>query len=230
MSFVFQHQDPRFWHLIVETAEKAGFEYAGAVKQNNGQTSFKKRQNPFTVLSGQLIINFKKVNNPKSIMRANLGGDVTDLVYQAIEDIIANKHGATLEEINDDIVIKFMELNILDVVAKKYQDITPFLAANFEFDKDTEKYLIKKNTKFKANIPIEVRIKYYVVSMLRRLAREGTNPHVDDIILQIMPLLKNGITPERQTILSVLDDIADRVGEDQYRLKSTGQGSLFDLV
>ena len=112
MSFVFQHQDPRFWHLIVETAEKAGFEYAGAVKQNNGQTSFKKRQNPFTVLSGQLIINFKKVNNPKSIMRANLGGDVTDLVYQAIEDIIANKHGATLEEINDDIVIKFMEITI----------------------------------------------------------------------------------------------------------------------
>ena len=45
-----------------------------------------------------------------------------------------------------------------------------------------------------------------------------------------MPLLKNGITPERQTILSVLDDIADRVGDDQYRLKSTGQGSLFDLV
>ena len=59
MSFVFAHKDPEYWHLIVDTAEKVGFEYAGAVKQNNGQTSFKKRQNPFTVLSGQLIINFK---------------------------------------------------------------------------------------------------------------------------------------------------------------------------
>jgi hypothetical protein len=61
MSFVFAHKDPAYWHLIVEVAEKAGFEYAGVVKQNNGQTSFKKRQNPFTVLSGQLIINFRKV-------------------------------------------------------------------------------------------------------------------------------------------------------------------------
>ena len=59
MSFVFAHKDPKYWHLIVDEAEKAGFEYAGAVKQSNGQASFKKRQNPFSVLSGQLIINFK---------------------------------------------------------------------------------------------------------------------------------------------------------------------------
>ena len=47
MSFVFAHKDPEFWHLIIETAEKCGLEYAGAVKQGNGQTSFKKRQNPW---------------------------------------------------------------------------------------------------------------------------------------------------------------------------------------
>jgi adenine-specific DNA methylase len=44
MSFVFAHKDPPYWHLIIDAAEKEGFEYAGAVKQNNGQTSFKKRQ------------------------------------------------------------------------------------------------------------------------------------------------------------------------------------------
>jgi adenine-specific DNA methylase len=41
MSFVFAHKDPEYWHLIVDTAEKIGFEYAGAVKQNNGQTSLR---------------------------------------------------------------------------------------------------------------------------------------------------------------------------------------------
>jgi DNA modification methylase len=228
MSFVFQHQDPAYWHLIVDTAEKVGFEYAGAVKQNNGQTSFKKRQNPFTVLSGQLIINFKKVNNPKSRAKANLGADIADLVHQAIEDIIAHKEGATLEEINEDIVIKFMELNILDVVAKKYNDLSPFLAASFDFDKETEKYHLKKNTKFKAQIPVEVRIKYYMISLLRRLEREGTYPRFDDIVLEIMPLLQNGKTPDNQTVLSVLEKIADRVGEDQWKLRESGQGNLFN--
>lgn len=230
MSFVFQHQDPAYWHLIVQTAEKAGFEYAGAVRQNNGQTSFKKRQHPFTVLSGQLIINFKKVRNPKSIMKANLGGDITDLVHQAIEDIIAHHNGATIEEINDEIVIKFMELNILDLVAKKYKDLTPFLAANFDFDDETKKYNLKSQTKFRAHIPVEVRIKYYIISMMRRLEREGRYPHVDDIYLEIMPLLKNGITPEKQTILSVLETIAIRVGDDQWRLNESDQGELFGGV
>ncbi|MCA6072800.1 MAG: type I restriction enzyme HsdR N-terminal domain-containing protein [Endomicrobium sp.] len=73
LSFVFAHKDPEFWHLIVDTAESCGFEYIGAVPQKNGHSSFKKIQNPFTVLSGQLIINFRKVRNPKIIMKANLG-------------------------------------------------------------------------------------------------------------------------------------------------------------
>lgn len=229
MSFVFQHQDPAYWHLIVEAAEKAGFEYAGAVRQNNGQSSFKKRQHPFTVLKGQLIINFRKVRNPKSIMKATLGGDITDLVHQAIEDIIAHHGGATIEEINDEIVIKFMELNILDLVAKKYKDLTEFLAANFHFDEETKKYNLRSETKFRAKIPVEVRIKYYLISMLRRLEREGTHPHIDDIYLEIMPLLKNGKTPERQTILNVLETIAMRTGQDQWKLSEPGQGELFDL-
>ncbi len=219
MSFVFAHKDPAFWHIIVDTAEKIGFEYVGAVKQNNGQSTFKKRQNPFVILSGQLIINFKKVRNPKSIMKADLGADITDLIIQSIEGIIAKNSGATLEEINDELIIRGLELGFLDVLSKKYQDITPFLLANFDYDKETENYLLKKNTKFRSQIPIELRIRFYLESMLRRFAREGKPTHFSDIILEIMPLLKNGITPDDQTILSVLENIADKVGEDSWRLK-----------
>jgi hypothetical protein len=57
ISFVFGHEDPEFRYLIIESDESCGFEYIAPVSQKNGQTSFKKRQHPFTVLSGQLIIN-----------------------------------------------------------------------------------------------------------------------------------------------------------------------------
>jgi tRNA G10 N-methylase Trm11 len=109
LSFVFAHKDPEFWHLIIDTAESCGFEYIGAVPQKNGQTSFKKRQHPFTVLSGQLIINFRKVRNPKAIMKANLGMDIAEIVLQTIEGIIAKNNGATLEQINDELIIKGLE-------------------------------------------------------------------------------------------------------------------------
>ncbi len=228
MSFVFAHKDPEFWHLIIETAEACGFEYAGAVAQKNGQTSFKKRQNPFTVLSGQLIINFQKVKNPKAILKANLGMDIAEIVLQTVEGIIAKNDGASLEQINDELIIKGLELGFLDLLKKEYTDLTPLLLEYFDYSESTELYTIRKNTKFRTHVDINLRIRYYLLSYLRRMKRERKTLRFDEIILYIMPLLKNGITPENQNILDVLEDIGERIGEDSWRLKTEGQQTLFD--
>lgn len=222
LSFVFAHKDPEFWHLIIETAEKCGFEYAGAVAQKNGQTSFKKRQNPFTVLSGQLIINFKKVRSPRAILKANLGMQISEIIIQTVEGIIAKNDGATLEEINDELIIKGLELGFLDLLRKEYTDLTPLLLQSFDYNPDTEQFVLKANSKFASQIDIELRIKYYLISFLRRKSREGVNPNFDSIILEILPLLKNGTTPEDQTILSVLEDIAFKVENGGWKLKEEG--------
>ncbi len=228
LSFVFAHKDPEFWHLIIDTAESCGFEYVGAVPQKNGQTSFKKRQNPFTVLSGQLIINFRKVRNPRAIMKANLGMDIAEIVMQTMEGIIAKYNGATLEQINDELIIKGLELGFLDLLKKEYTDLTPILLDKFDYDETTEQFTIRKDTQFATHIDVRLRIKYYLISFLRRMDRENKSPHFDEIVLAILPLLKNGTTPESQTISSVLEDIAERVGQDSWRLKREGQTTLFD--
>ena len=227
LSFVFAHKDPEFWHLIIDTAESCGFEYAGAVPQKNGQTSFKKRQHPFTVLSGQLIINFRKVRSPKAILRAHIGMDIAEIVMQTIEGIIAKHDGATLEQINDELIIKGLELGFLDLLKKEYSDLTPILLENFDYNEETELFTIKRNSKFKSHLDVRLRIKYYLISYLRRMERENKSPHFDEIILNILPLLKNGVTPENQTLLSVLQDIGEHVGQDCWRLKREGQGELF---
>ena len=223
MSFVFAHKDPEFWHLIINTAESCGFEYAGAVAQKNGQTSFKKRQNPFTVLSGQLIINFRKVRNPRTIMSANLGMNIGEIVMQTIEGIIAKNNGATIEQINDEIIIKGLELGFLHLLKKEYSDLTPILMNSFDYNAETELFSIRKDSKFTARIPLELRIKYYLTSYLQKIEREEKkSPTFDEIIFEILPLLKNGETPENQTILTVLEDIAERVEEDRWQLKQEG--------
>ncbi len=226
MSFVFAHKNPHYWHAIVDAAEKAGFEYAGTVKQSNGQTSFKKRQNPFSVLSGQLIINFIKKKTPKAIQRVNLGNDIYDLVIETIEAVIAQNEGATLEQINDELIMKGMEFGFLDVLSREYKDLTPILMSEFDYDQDNEKFHIRKNMKFKTKIPLDMRIKYFLLSYLKRKETQGENPTTDDIILDIMPLLKNGHTPENQTILIVLKNIADEYEDNKWRLKKGGQLKL----
>jgi hypothetical protein len=222
LSFVFAHKDPEFWHLIIETAEKCGFEYISAVTQKNGQTGFKKRQNPYTVLSGELIINFRKARNPRAVLKANLGMDTAEIVIQTVEGIIAKNNGATLEEINDELIIKGLELGFLDLLKKEYVDIAPLLREKFDYDSATEKYSIKKDTRFQSRIDVRLRVKYYLLSYLRRMERENKTPSFNDIVFAILPLLKNGVTPENQTILSVLEDVADRAGEDGWKLKASG--------
>lgn len=231
MSFVFAHKDPEFWHLIIDTAERCGFEYVGAVPQKNGQSSFKKRQHPFTVLSGQLIINFRKVRNPRAIMKAHLGMEMADVVMQTIEGVIAKYNGATLEQINDELIVKGLELGFLDLLKKEYTDLTPILVNNFDYDEETATYCIKKNTKFTTHIDVRLRIKYYLISFLRRMERENKPVTFDEIILEVIPLLKNGTTPQNQTVLSVLEDIGQRSGDNYWTLKKTGtQLDLFGAV
>jgi hypothetical protein len=224
LSFVFAQKDPAFWHLIINTAESCGFEYKGAVSQSNGQTSFKKRKNPWSVLSGQLIINFCKTHNPKAIMKANLGMEISDIVIQTIEGIVAKNNGATIEQINDELITRGLELGFLDLLKKEYSDLTPILTGNFDYNTDTELFTIKKDRKFKTNIDVELRIRYYLISYLRRKEREGKHPSSDEIILYVMPLLKNGDTPPEQTILKVLEVVATRVGKDSWKLAN---GELF---
>ena len=219
MSFVFAHKDPEFWHLIIETAEKCGFEYVGAVPQKNGQTSFKKRQNPFTVLSGELIINFRKVRNPIAILKANLGMSIGEIVIQTIEGVIAKNDGATLEQINDELIIKGLELGFLDLLKKEYVDLQPILSDKFDFDSKSEKYNIKEKGKFQTRIDVKLRIRYYLISYLRRMERENKKPSFDEIVINIMPLLKNGVTPEEQTILAVLQDVGEKIGENTWILR-----------
>lgn len=227
LSFVFAHKDPEFWHLIIETAEQCGFEYVGAVPQKNGQTSFKKRQHPFTVLSGQLIINFRKVRNPRSIMKAHLGMDIAEIVMQTIEGIIAKNNGATLEQINDELIIKGLELGFLDLLKKEYTDLTPILLGSFDYNEETEQFTLSKDSRFKTHLDVRLRIRYYLISFLRRMEREEKNPTFDEIVFNILPLLKNGITPENQTILKVLEDIGEHIGHDRWRLHKGGQRDLF---
>ena len=226
MSFVFQHQSPYYWYLIVENAEKIGFEYKGVVQQNNGQTSFKKRQNPFSVLSGQLIINFIKKKNPQSILKADLGADITGLILNNVEAVIAEKDGATINEINDSLVIHALELGYLDQLSK-YGELNDYLAKNFSYNEETKKYYLQENASFKSHIPEEKRIQYFLISYLRRENRQNNYPDFDELVFNTMPLLKNGKTPEKQTIRNVLEKLAiyDEIKKG-YKLKIDGENEL----
>ncbi|MGI0440033.1 DNA methyltransferase [Helicobacter himalayensis] len=229
LAFVFQHQDPQLWQILVEEAQKIGFEYVGSMRQDNGQTTFKKRQFKASVLSGQLIIYFKKVQNPKTLAKESLGDDITALVLNHAEALIARDDGATLEEIHAEITIKGLELGFLHSLSKDYADLTPLITANFDLDETNGKYHIKKGQKFKSHaIPLELRTKYFLLSYLRGAKRQNKKAYFDDICLEIIPLLKNGVSPSEALIREILEDIAmPNYITGEWKLKEK-EHTLFD--
>ncbi len=229
MSFVFAHKDPRYWHLIVDAAERAGFEYVNAVRQNNGQSSFKKRQNPFKVLQGQLIINFRKPRNPRTLITSLAGADVAATVKSTIDEVIAENHGATIEEINDALIIRGLEEGFLHVLSDHISDTTEYVKHNYDFDSESKSYFIRTTNKLGHHIDLQVRAEYYVVSYLRNARRQGVHPTFDDIVLNVMPLLKYGITPDNQTIISILQNVAHPTDGGRYELNDSSSQFTLDL-
>lgn len=231
LAFVFQHQDPKLFQIIVESAENVGFEYAGSIRQDNGQASFKKVQNPTRVLKGQIIIYFKKVDNPKSRATTEMGFDVVERMFQDIEAIIVSNNGATLEEIWDNLVIKAMDNGYLDLIAGKFETFIPVI--NERYEKDLEdKYHLKENyAPTNYDIPLEKRVEYLIKTMLGRAKMEKRGVSFDDIVLQVIPLSKNGIQANKKMVKEILHDLAiedSKTGQWKLKGKSGTQGSLFD--
>ena len=160
-------------------------------------------------------------------MKAHLGMDIAEIVMQTIEGIIAKNNGATLEQINDELIIKGLELGFLDLLKKEYSDLTPILLSSFDYNEETEQFTLREDSRFKTHLDVRLRIRYYLISFLRRMEREEKNPTFDEIVFNILPLLKNGITPENQTISKVLEDIGEHIGHNQWRLHKGGQRDLF---
>lgn len=224
LAFVFQHQDLQFWQILVEEAQKLGFEYVGSVRQSNGQTSFKKRQYSFTVLSGQLIMYFRKVKEPKHLTMVELGDDVLNLALNHIEAVIVKNDGADLETLYGEINKNALELGYLHILAKDYVDLTPFINENFDYDKESKKYHIKKGAKLKShNIPIEKRAQYFIVSYLRSMQRQNKSVSFDDVCLECIPMMKNGVVPSEDLIRDVLEKVAIKRG-DKWHLKEANVG------
>ncbi|MCX2751139.1 hypothetical protein OQH60_03410 [Campylobacter sp. MIT 21-1685] len=224
LAFVFQHQDPQLWQILVEEAQNIGFEYVDSVRQDNGQSSFKKRQFKASVLSGQLILYFKKVQNPKTLAKEHLGDDITALALNHVEALIARDDGATLEEIHAEITIKGLGLGFLHKL--DYADLTLLINANFDLDETSGKYHIQRGQKFKSHvIPLELRTKYFLLSYLRGAKRQGKKAYFDDICLEIIPLLKNGVSPSKELIKEVLESIAIPIKENgEWILKGEDVG------
>ena len=172
MSIVFAHREPAMWDTIVKAAEAAGFEYVNTVAQPlNVVWSMHKKKNPLTVLSGELILNFRKIRNPRTIAITSIGCDAFSLIKDSAELSIVAKSGATTDQIYIDLIPKLLENGLLGEVSSKIGDITPLLNGEFDYDGSNKTWHVRPGRKLGYHIPLDQRIKFYTTDFLNQQSR-----------------------------------------------------------
>lgn len=209
MSLVFAHREPALWDAIVKAAEGAGFEYVATVCQPlNVVWSMHKKKNPLTVLSGELILNFRKVENPTTLAITIVGSGVVNLIKDSAELTIVERGGATTEEIYSELVPKLLENGLLGQVVSEIGDVVPLLSEEFVYEEDLKVWYPKPNRKLGCHIPLDQRIRFYVVDYLNNCARKGNRATIDDIVFHVLPKLKNGEQPTKHHIMDEIRKVA----------------------
>ena len=228
MSIVFAHREPAMWDTIVKSAEAAGFEYVNTVPQPlNVVWSMHKKKNPLTVLSGELILNFRKVRNPRTLAITDVGGDVFGLIKDSAELSIVQRNGATVDQIYTDLIPKLLENGKLGEVSSKIGDISPILRDTFDYD-DARTYRVKPGKKLGYHIPMDQRIRFYVIDYLNQVERANQKATIDDIVLHVLPKLKNGEQPRKQRIIAEVNKVAKPV-EGKYWARWVDPQQVFDV-
>lgn len=80
-----------------------------------------------------MVLNFRKVRNPRTITITKVGTDVVQLIKQVAELQIVKNSGASTEDIYNALIPKLLENELLSQVKNQLDDITPLLRKNFIF-------------------------------------------------------------------------------------------------
>jgi hypothetical protein len=213
LSLVFHHKQTNLWYSIRDMLRYIGFQYVNCVAQPLSKQTFHKVKNPLRVLGESLILNFQK-SATRRIMEP-MALPVANVIKNAAERTIVRGGGATTEEILRDVVPELFEAGLMiDVASKSMNDILAMLEQDFELGGDNLWHL-KTGHRIGYFIPPRERIRYYVVSYLRKVGKAD----FDNIVTTILPLLVNGHQPTKDDIAAVLKEVAMSSDGVNWKLK-----------
>jgi len=216
LSIVFAHRDTSYWEALVSACEDAGFQYSNTVVQPVGVVwSMHKKKNPLRVLSGELVLNFRKTGVNAKFRRAAATADGLTVVRSSCEAEIIRHIGASTEHLHHVVVPRLLEEGLLDRFSRQHGDLVPILERHFLFDADTKVWNLARASELVGQHDENHLVRYYILRYLRRLGAHATTPEGVREFLQ--SVLGDGRLPALTTIEAVLRQVAGTAGHLRWR-------------
>ena len=113
LSIAFSHKDLSYWYQILTGCETVGFQYVNTIYYSPYYKSFQKVRNPLTTLTGQMILNFKKVKHPQKINKNIEIVNIEGYIIDKIEEILKLKGDSKTEEVFNELLPILLEKGVL---------------------------------------------------------------------------------------------------------------------
>jgi len=226
VSLVYAHTDTSYWDAIVQACQEAGLGYCNTVVQPAGVVwSMHKKKNPLRVLSGELVLNFRKQEKIKPMRRSRMPSpEAGPFVTRFCAEQIVNRFGATTEELHHALIPALLEGRLLRRFSKEHGDITPFLEEAFVFDAGGKQWHLPENGCFFGMVDHRALVRYVVKRLFRGPGGQQDSVSETDVLARLRTLgasdtdLSPGIVRCVQTTLSGEDFLGTSQREPQGTL------------
>jgi len=218
ISVWFHNRKLKVWNALINILKEVGFDMVNMVYQPHSLIAFKQARSPSGTLRGHFILNFRKpfaTEKPFEVA----GVDIERIMIQTARKAVVEKGGASLSEIYQELIPVLVKYGALDIVTKMQTDLAPFMERNFQ--RRNDKWYVKEEDYGKLGdyIPLRARLNLFIPSMIVRLNKTVREFSFDDIYKNLLPLLANGRTPEKEEIIAVLRDYAEETTSGKWRTK-----------
>jgi len=201
LTVTFHNQKTSVWNALLEAAYTAGFEYINDVYELPAVVSARAQLAPNASLTGDIIINFKK---PRERRAKTLTSDVSaeEVVVAEARQIIAERgNRATKNQIMRGVVHRLVTQGLMHTTL---EEIEAILNRNFRRVSPNTWALPEEEPESLLDyVPLANRVEWIVTGVL------ATGPKLlDEVLVAVYRLLKNGRTPETDDVLSALRRVA----------------------
>jgi 16S rRNA G966 N2-methylase RsmD len=219
MSLVFAHRDTNYWEAVVDACTAAGFQYENTVVQPVGVVwSMHKKKNPLRVLSGELVLNFRKSARRTAPSRKTHRAEPKALVHEVCEQTIVARTGATTEELHHAVIPKLLECGLLPQFSRECGDITPLLRDSFQFDRAAGRWFLVHDRAQSPRITRARLARYIAVRFLAECDAHGRIPTETQIFQRVTERLDGRGAIGRVALRKLLKHIAYSADDRHWRL------------
>jgi len=222
LSVVFAHRDTSYWEGLVQACEAVGFAYRNTVVQPVGVVwSMHKKKNPLKVLSGELVLNFRKERRLVRSTRPVTAGDPLRLVRECCERTIISRLGATTEELHHAVVPLLLGAVLLERFSQEHGDLVPLLKEHFAFDAATKTWHVADPPQLVGQHDESALVRYFTARFLAQ--RGGKSMTLADVQEYLRRVFPDGGVPKESAIREALQEATASFGGRHWHSRSGAQ-------